>query len=116
MDRNSREELWRWLWTAKVIPKVKFFMWRLITRAVPTGSRLQEKGIVGDFRCLVCGGLNESIQHVFFECKLSKEVWSAFHRDMPDQGKGFMDDRQSWRKIFSFLKAKDLLEEGMIVC
>ena len=27
VDRNSREELWRWLWTAKVSPKVKFFMW-----------------------------------------------------------------------------------------
>ena len=116
VDRSNREELWRWLWTAKVIPKVKFFMWRLIMRAIPTGSRLQEKGIVGDFRCSVCGGLKESIQHVFFDCKLSKEVWNTFHRDMPDQCEGFMDDRQGWRKIFSFLKDKDLLEAGMIVC
>ena len=74
MERNNREELWRWLWTTNAILKVKFFMWRLLMRAVPKGCRLQEKDIVGDYRCLVCGSRDESIKHVFFDCKLSKEV------------------------------------------
>ena len=54
INRGQRDVIWRWLWTVKTMPKVKYFMWRLMQRFIPTRVRLQEKGIEMEFMCAVC--------------------------------------------------------------
>ena len=64
--REHRESVWRRVWSAKVAPKVKLFMWRLIQGIIPTKDRLQERGILTNVHCAMCGEQRESTKHVFF--------------------------------------------------
>ena len=50
VDRSERDRIWRDIWTAKVAPKIKYFLWKLIKRFLPTRNKLQEKGI----QCQLC--------------------------------------------------------------
>ena len=73
---SQRQPLWRFCWTAKTIPKVKYFIWRLIQGIIPIGSILQRRGLDVDNRCSMCGQSGDTLRHVFLDCKLSKAVWN----------------------------------------
>ncbi|XVF12979.1 hypothetical protein REPUB_Repub08aG0167000 [Reevesia pubescens] len=72
---DFRSPVWKFLWQANVLPKVKYFAWRLFWGFLPTASVLCARGIGIANVCAVCGFLNESIFHVFFECHFSRSVW-----------------------------------------
>ena len=38
--QNTRNAIWGAIWKARVIPKVKVFVWRMIQGILPTGSAL----------------------------------------------------------------------------
>ena len=46
--RAQSDKVWRWIWTAQVALKLKFFMWQMVQGILPTKSRIQEKGIQSD--------------------------------------------------------------------
>ena len=39
-------------------------------------KNLQARGIKGDICCVRCGAVEESINHVFFECPPALQVWA----------------------------------------
>ena len=45
VDRDNRDRLWKDIWTAKVISKIKVFMWKIIHSFILTRFQLQGKGI-----------------------------------------------------------------------
>ena len=55
VNRDHRDKIWRWIWTAKVAPKVKYFLWRVLHRFILTRTRLQKNGIQGDISYAVRG-------------------------------------------------------------
>ena len=63
---ENKPIIWKSIWMAKVIPKVRIFMWRLIHNIVPTVQNLRRKGLQLVNRCCVCGQEGESTFHVFF--------------------------------------------------
>ena len=46
---SQRKPLWKICWTAKTIPKVKYFIWRLVHEIIPIGSILQRRGLEADY-------------------------------------------------------------------
>ncbi|XVF34971.1 hypothetical protein REPUB_Repub18cG0104200 [Reevesia pubescens] len=72
---EHRSPVWRAVWQAQVMPKVKFFHWKLIWSILPVASTLRAKGVPIDNRCVVCAGEHETIYHTFFECVLIMVVW-----------------------------------------
>ena len=113
LNRDERDNIWKAIWTAKVAPKIKFFMWKLVNSFLPTRKALQGKGIQCEVWCAICEEREESIQHLFFNCSISKEIWRLFHIDMPRQCESFSADRCSWHRLFSFFKDKELVEKGL---
>lgn len=73
-SHGERKKLWFYLWSTKVISKIKFFMWRLFNRILPTAMALKCRGIDLDLHCRVCGEHEESAMHLFFECVYAKKV------------------------------------------
>ena len=73
-QQHQRGNMWGTLWKAKVIPKIKHFVWRLVYGILPLGSQLQRRGLVVDNKCAVCGQLGESLKHTFLDCKFSTDV------------------------------------------
>ena len=66
VDRSSRGRTWQTVWMAKVAPKVKKFIWRLIQQCLLVKASLRENGIQLETTCGVCGNHEETIDHVFF--------------------------------------------------
>ena len=72
---DNRSAIWKIIWTAKVIPKVRLFIWRLIHNIIPSNDNLKGRGIHLENKCCVCGKLGESFIHAFFfSCKMSLSV------------------------------------------
>ena len=59
--------------TAKVVLKVKYFIWRLLWMILPTMDNLGAKGVNINRGCCVCEE-KESIFHIMFECRFNSGV------------------------------------------
>ena len=63
-------------WKIRCPPKIKHFLWQLVTWCLAVRKNLQSKRIQGDICCVRCGANEESINHVFFECPPAIQVWA----------------------------------------
>ena len=66
------------LWKLKTPLKIKIFLWYLRRGVVLTKDNLARRNWQGSQKCCFCHE-NETIQHLFFDCRLSKMVWSMVH-------------------------------------
>nr|CAD1844695.1 unnamed protein product [Ananas comosus var. bracteatus] len=72
---------WKQLWGLAVAPRVKTFLWKYFWKRLPTKDFLQQRGLTQSNLCALCGEAAENIQHLFFQCRYSKEVWHIFQLD-----------------------------------
>ena len=63
-------------WKVRCPPKLKHFLWQLVTGCIAVKNNLRSRGIQGDTICVRCGAPKESINHVFFECPPAIQVWA----------------------------------------
>ena len=61
-------------WKVKCPPKLKHFLWQLLTGCIAVTKNLRARGIQGDTCCARCEDPEESINHVFFECPPAWQV------------------------------------------
>lgn len=67
----------RWapvVWNASLVPKHAFFLWLCARRKVLTRDKLYFLDI--DRNCPFCNAVEESMDHLFFQCHLSSRIWS----------------------------------------
>ena len=69
--------IWRALWKAKIPSKVAIFAWRAVHNLLPTRTALTNKGYHGPLSCCVCNMGVETSEHLFRDCSIAKEVFSA---------------------------------------
>ncbi|XP_019256330.1 PREDICTED: uncharacterized protein LOC109234721 [Nicotiana attenuata] len=63
------------------IPKHKFILWLVLLGRLATVDRLQKWGIHVQIDCVLCTtGAEENLQHLFFQCPYSSQIWSALLR------------------------------------
>lgn len=67
--------IWNDVWSAKVAPKIKMFMWKCLSNALPTRVNLCKKKVGVSACCPVCGGQEETLIHLFTGCDWTKAVW-----------------------------------------
>ncbi|CAN0880868.1 Uncharacterized mitochondrial protein AtMg00310 [Linum grandiflorum] len=63
--------LWHSVWSLPVLPKLRFFLWRMLLRILPTCEGLIYHHVDVDPICLVCLNAEETIEHLFFACPLA---------------------------------------------
>ncbi|CAA7057126.1 unnamed protein product [Microthlaspi erraticum] len=63
------------IWQAIISPKMKVFLWKIVQEALPTGENLLNRGLMDTPCCTHCGEL-ETTDHLFFQCRFAKEVWT----------------------------------------
>ena len=56
--------------------KIKIFLWYLKRDVILTKDNLIKRGWKGDTKCAFCG-LDESIQHLFFDCYIARLLWNV---------------------------------------
>lgn len=72
---NSTCDWKRLIWSQQLSPKLKYFLWKVGSNALPTGGNLQRRGLLHNTNCIRCGAV-ETVDHIFFQCQFAIEVWS----------------------------------------
>ncbi|KAF7825003.1 uncharacterized protein G2W53_023147 [Senna tora] len=72
---SSSEGLWKAIWSAKVAPKVKSFLWKLCNNALPTAVNVHKRLICTPCSCFICGSPLETDVHLFLDCSWVKPIW-----------------------------------------
>lgn len=62
-------KFWQHIWKkGEVAPRIRLFLWRLISKALPLGKTLLTRGIRVNPTCAICKVGEEDSQHLLFSC------------------------------------------------
>ncbi len=64
------------LWSIKIPPKVKIFLWIAARNRLLTADNLAKRGWIGPSVCCLCGRASENLEHLFFQCSFASHVWN----------------------------------------
>lgn len=70
--------VFQWVWKSKVTPRVKFFAWLILLDRLNTKNMLTRRNfnVQPDSLCVLCDdGMEETIDHLFFDCSFAKKCW-----------------------------------------
>lgn len=73
-NRKTLANRWKVPWKAKVLPRAKICVWRMLKNATPGKLNL----CIDDPFCVFCRNTKESTKHILWSCKFAKKVWSYF--------------------------------------
>ncbi|CAL1412892.1 unnamed protein product [Linum trigynum] len=73
MDRK----LWMEMWGYPIQPKLRFFLWQVFRRILPTTEKLIAKEVEVLPRGHVCWAEEETIEHLMFFCPVAVALWEA---------------------------------------
>ncbi|KAG7557990.1 Reverse transcriptase zinc-binding domain [Arabidopsis suecica] len=85
-QRPSTNDLKAKVWKLKTDPKIHVFLWKALNGSLPVAKAMKCRGMKVDERCQVCGGDEESVNHVLFTCSLSRQVWALTGIPSPQWG------------------------------
>lgn len=63
------------IWTLKTAPKLKYFLWRMLSNAIAICTTLVQRGIITYPQCRRCCNDEESMHHLFFNCDYAQAIW-----------------------------------------
>lgn len=72
------------IWKTPTAPKIRNFLWKSLSEALPLAELILNRGMKVDERCQVCGVEGESIQHLLFECDCARYVWALSGISQPE--------------------------------
>jgi len=73
---NIAAALWKRIWTMKMEPKIKTFLWSACHNALATRANLFQQHIIPDPFCALCHQqVPESLEHLFFHCPWTCPIW-----------------------------------------
>ena len=63
-------------WKLKILPSSQVTAWRMLCNVIATKDNLFRRGIpMVCARCPLCGVEEETVRHLFFECRVSWRIW-----------------------------------------
>ncbi|XP_058725683.1 uncharacterized protein LOC131596977 [Vicia villosa] len=72
---RSQSRIWKQIWNAPIHTRVRNFLWRLVKDILPIRVNLVKKGVKTALDCPLCQENEETVDHLFFHCQLSRMVW-----------------------------------------
>lgn len=93
------------IWFLKIPPKLKVFLWKCLSLALPVAEGLASRGMKVDMRCQFCGDEPESANHIFFTCHVARRVWAE--AEFPARENGFHESSIYLNMDFLMKKAKE---------
>jgi hypothetical protein len=70
VDKNKK------IWKMKIPLKIKKFAWYLRRGVILTKDNLAKRNCYGSTQCVFCQH-NETIKHLFFQCRFARSIWSC---------------------------------------
>lgn len=72
-QEGSKDEMAKPIWSLS-IPKAALLLWRVRWNRLPTLDCLERWGMGTNDFCLLCGDEKETLEHMFFNCRVSLQV------------------------------------------
>lgn len=95
------------IWKCITPTKIKNFLWKVVSGAIPVVDRMMQRGLKVDSRCQTCGGEGESANHVLFNCSVARQTWALSSFPVPANG---FDSYSIYHNLYYlFLTAKNNL-------
>lgn len=79
-DVNPPKHFWNRLWRIGVPNKVKVFLWRACSEALPTRKNQQRIKVLNDPTCSFCLIHQEDTVHAFWDCVDLHAIWEPLLR------------------------------------
>ncbi|XP_010468701.1 PREDICTED: uncharacterized protein LOC104748809 [Camelina sativa] len=64
------------IWKLKILPKIKHFLWNVLSKSLGTATRLVTRGVVIETICKRCKQSDETINHTLFTCPSLQTIWN----------------------------------------
>ncbi|XVF82053.1 hypothetical protein PTKIN_Ptkin16aG0012400 [Pterospermum kingtungense] len=81
-DEHYKRELptssdWSSIWAGLFPPKIELFCWKVLKGRVAVKVELATRNALhgSDLSCPMCGIMEESVNHLFFQCRLAWSIW-----------------------------------------
>lgn len=74
------------VWSLKTSPKIRAFLWRVLSSIVSVADVVVARGMNMDSRCQICDIDGESVNHCLFTCPLARKVWALSSYPLPRDG------------------------------
>ncbi|XP_060964534.1 uncharacterized protein LOC133033601 [Cannabis sativa] len=71
------KSFWARIWHAYIPPKVKHFVWRIVSNSVPVAVLLSQRHIISSPLCPLCKNSPETVMHALLECSRARKAWKA---------------------------------------
>ena len=91
---GSKVEWHKVVWFSQCNPRMAFILWMAIRGKLQTQDRIMRWNNDPDMKCSLCKKVQDSHNHLFFECDFSKSIWGGLKQKM---GKCSMSD--TWEDI-----------------
>ncbi|GKE60098.1 RNA-directed DNA polymerase, eukaryota, reverse transcriptase zinc-binding domain protein, partial [Tanacetum coccineum] len=103
-------------WNRSIPIKVNVFLWRLSLNKLPSRFNLDRRGVdVGSILCPNCSSDVETVNHIFFNCEMAKDLWALMAKwwelDIPICAN--ISDWYSWLNSIHVSNRVRLIIEGM---
>ncbi|XP_020866161.1 uncharacterized protein LOC110224440 [Arabidopsis lyrata subsp. lyrata] len=100
------------IWNLNTPPKIKHFLWRMLSRVLAVSTELERRHIVTDSYCRRCVTMRETTDHLFFTCSHACQIWRASSIPLPCLSNPQVPYETKIKEIFEFHKnaGKDTLQ------
>lgn len=71
----QHHDLAKTAWKVDTVPKIKHFLWRLLSKVLPLMENLRHRHVVANSQYFRCCQHSESTNDVFFTCNYAQGVW-----------------------------------------
>ncbi|XP_010418618.1 PREDICTED: uncharacterized protein LOC104704191 [Camelina sativa] len=88
------------IWKISTATKIRNFLWKVVSGAIPVADKMLSRGMKVDSRCQSCGLEGESVNHVLFSCTVARQVWAMFNFPVPCNG---FDSESVFQNIYYLL-------------
>ena len=81
----SRGTMVRWhkvVWFTQCNPRMAFILWMAMRGKLQTQDRIMVRNNDIGMKCPLCKKVNDSHNHLFFECEYSKNIWEKLKGKM----------------------------------
>lgn len=109
--RPSLNVLKEEVWKIPTTPKIRNFIWRAISNAIPVGESLVIRGIKMDPVCQACGFQGESINHIIFRSSIARQVWALANVPHPEEGFDEVSHDANFHLLLLLMKNSNIPEE-----
>nr|POE54017.1 lectin 1 [Quercus suber] len=75
-DGSEQSLFWKRIWRLRVPNKIKLFLWRVCSNALPTKENLKRRKILDDAKCCACLSAQESTFHAIWSCEMLLQIWT----------------------------------------